>query len=179
MTGIGTVDPPETASTEVEAQPSASEEAAQGGAIRRAWDSIVSEPADPAKGQAALWGIGIATLCAMTTGQSFLRFGDSAPIASLGLLAGLFVLLLYAAYAVQGWVRAPFLLGSILAMLASGGLLVWHLPTMIARSDANDRRCELLQEQMLSAHPLKVSAPEVFKALGCQPTGTDTRIMIP
>lgn len=38
-------------------------------------------------------------------------------------------------------------------------------------STANDRRCQAIQTDMLSARPRRADAPDLFQALGCHPQG--------
>lgn len=147
--------------------------------IRSDWLGLPSETLDVERGRLVLWGVGIVAVCALTTGQSFLRFGDSGTMLGVSLLAGLFALLFNAVYVLPGWTRRFFLVGSILALIACAVALVLQFKPMIERANANDKRCEKLQEQMLALHPTMSSAPEVFRALGCDPSGTDPRIMIP
>jgi hypothetical protein len=57
---------------------------------------------------------------------------------------------------------------SLLAFVAASG----SLPFSHARRDhANDRRCEAIQRDMLSAHPKRSDDTAIFEALSCKPQG--------
>lgn len=141
--------------------------------------NLPNETLDREQGKGALFGIGLAVVCALTLGQSFLRYGDNATLAIIGLCAGLFGLLFNSVYLFPGRGRIAFALSS-LVFLAFGGLtLLFAAPPMLAASSANDERCRAIQEDMLSAHPRKPDGPELFQALGCAPTGFDRRVFAP
>ena len=49
--------------------------------------------------------------------------------------------------------------------------LYWGTETLKARSKANDERCQIIQDDMLSARPRRSDGPALFQALACQPKG--------
>ncbi len=148
-------------------------------AARADWQELPTATLTPERGQAAMWGVGVAVLCAYTTGQSFIRVGDSAVIAEIGLFAGLFALLFNGIYILPGAFRRPFALAALIALSICGGLLSTNARSMVNQVQANDDRCQLIQDDMLSAKPRKANGPELFQALGCTPTGTDRRVFVP
>lgn len=68
----------------------------------------------------------------------------------------------------KGWI-ASVLMGLILSVV----VLVWNAsifePSASAR--ANDKRCVAVQADLLSAHPRRPDAADLFQALHCRPVG--------
>jgi hypothetical protein len=64
------------------------------------------------------------------------------------------------------WAGAAVILG--LASLTAG--LALHRVAM-AGARSNAARCYAIQVDMLSAHPRRSDSPDLFQALGCQPSG--------
>ncbi len=141
--------------------------------------NLPHEDLKPETGQAALFGIGVAAVCALTTGQPFLRYGDAPSIAIVGVCAGLFVLLFNAIYLSPGKRRWFYAGTGTFFLVCSGWALIGNAYPMVWASGANDERCRAIQEDMLSAHPRKANGPELFQALGCAPTGDDPTIFVP
>lgn len=149
---------------------------------QRLWQPVVNLPHENLKaetGQAALFGIGVAALCALTTGQSFLRYGDATSVAIVGVCAGLFALLFNATYLSPGKRRWFYTGGALFFLVCAGWTLIANALPMVSASGANDERCRAIQEDMLSAHPRKANGPGLFQALGCAPTGDDPTIFVP
>ncbi len=148
-------------------------------ALRSSWHGIPIETLSPETGQAVLWGVGVLALCAYTMGLPFIRSGDTADMAIVGLSAGLFTLLLNGVYVLKGPIRHYLAVGSICFLLLAGGLVLSNARPMIDTAAANDDRCRALQKDMLSSHPRKANGPDLFQALGCSPSGADRRIFVP
>lgn len=68
----------------------------------------------------------------------------------------------------NGWGRAVIVLPTFLAAFV---ILLWFLTPEQLDATANDKRCLAIQKDMLSPHPLRSDAPDLFQALGCRPQG--------
>lgn len=58
-----------------------------------------------------------------------------------------------------------------IALLAVFGTWQWVVADRPDDELANDRRCEAIQHDMLSARPKRADGPDLFQALGCKPRG--------
>jgi len=61
-----------------------------------------------------------------------------------------------------------------IATLAFGVSVMTATPSLYqwaTGDDANERRCFAIQNDMLSAKPLRADGPTLFQALGCKPSG--------
>jgi len=76
-------------------------------------------------------------------------------------------------------------IGIISTAVISFACICWTLWLLVdveadakAVSAANDVRCTVIQEDMLSAYPRMKNGTAVFQALHCDPSGTETRIFV-
>ena len=118
------------------------------------------------------WGHGIAAITFFALCSSLLKFAPPIELSVIGLAAAATIMLIYSGtssdYAIAGIVM--LVVGALIGLFAfwyAFGLLT--LTTDNARH--NEARCLAIQHDMLSAHPRRSDGPDLFQALGCQPSG--------
>ncbi len=120
----------------------------------------------------ALWIIGILGVCAASVGQPLLRYADTLCVAYCGGAAGSFAFFFFAAHVTIGCARKAFFVLALVMLAVTIVLICCIVRDAGAKSIANDQRCTIIQDDMLSAAPRLWDGPRLFQALSCVPSGT-------
>lgn len=116
-----------------------------------------------------LWGWGAAALIMWAMSQPLLLYAPAADIALLGWEIGLVVIIASQAAHAAGRPLLVFIIAAVLL----GGYTFWDawklLGTAMETSIANEARCSVIENDLLSARPVNPNAIDRFQALGCSP----------
>jgi hypothetical protein len=90
----------------------------------------------------------------------------------LGILVGLIVYSGHWASIYRGdWDAKVMLFVAVVLLVITAVIYAPIISSAINDDAANDRRCLVIQRDMLSAKPRRDDGPDVFQALGCRPQG--------
>ncbi|MEP9401065.1 hypothetical protein [Sphingomonas sp. VNH70] len=118
------------------------------------------------------WGYGIGLLTLAWFSAPLIRYADAVELARCGLSAFVIVLALERAHRgrtrrVRQLAAGMFLGATVMTVLFATQIFVqarelaWH----------NDRRCRVMEAEMLRGSPRRGDLPDMFQAFGCRPQG--------
>lgn len=108
--------------------------------------------------------------------QPMLRFVDPDWLAGSATLLAAGSAAVYLDLANEGWKKTTYLW--MVMAIVGAGLLWWTWSQALGVTAMNDRRCAVIERDMLSAQPIRSDGPDLFQALGCRPR-VDVPVNIP
>ncbi|MDJ0278733.1 hypothetical protein QLH51_18225 [Sphingomonas sp. 2R-10] len=116
------------------------------------------------------WGYGIGLLALAWFSAPLIRYADAVELARCGLCAFFIALTLERSHRsdsvlVRQIARGAFVGVAVMTVLSAGQVFVkarqsaWH----------NDRRCAIIEGEMLRGTPRRNDLPDMFQAFGCRP----------
>lgn len=119
------------------------------------------------------WGYAVGMAVTFSLSGPLLAFVPAPSLYTMGLIAGGIVFCGHWAFRyLADWDGKVMMVVAIGLVVLSGFAAQPLIDEAVSDSRANDRRCLVIQRDMLSSKPKRDDSADLFQALGCRPHGT-------